>query len=180
MKLTCPGCGAVGSLELFTSDADWRAFAAAMGQVPPSIARPLVEYFAMFRPARRLLTPPRLRKLIEELLPMIRLGTVQRHGRDWLVPPAAWEAAIAQMVASRDKLKLPLKSHGYLLEILTGDAGKAEAAEETQREQQRRDRSPGDRADLRDEVEATGPRPLARAMPDIDALRRKQRERLGD
>lgn len=143
MKLTCPGCGAIGSMELFTSDADARAVAALMGQIPHTMARSLTEYLSLFRPASRVIAWSRLRKLLEELLPLIQAGAVRRHGRDWSVPPAAWQSAMDQMVHGRDKLTLPLKSHGYLLEILTADANRAEAKVETASELQRRYRPDG-------------------------------------
>lgn len=141
MRLTCPGCGAVGSLELFCSDVDARAFAASMGKVSPVLARPITEYLSLFRPAKRVLTLPRARKLLDELLPMIEAGSIRRHGRDWMVSIAAWQAALDQMVAGRDKLTLPLKTHGYLLEILAGDANRQEAQAENERERERQRRT---------------------------------------
>ena len=53
MKLTCPGCGAIGSLELFTADVDAREFAQLMGRVPPELAKPLQRYLSLFRPPRQ-------------------------------------------------------------------------------------------------------------------------------
>lgn len=46
------------------------------------------------------------------------------------------------MIAKRDKLTLPLKSHGYLLEIIAGQAGKADAAAEAGKEKSARGVTP--------------------------------------
>lgn len=135
MRLTCPGCGAHGSLELFGADADARAFAASMGELPPALAAPVREYLALFRPRQRVLTWPRARKLLAELLPDIKSERIERKGRIWPAPAAVWQSAIEQMVASRDKLTLPLKSHGYLHEIIVGLADKVEAAAERTQEE---------------------------------------------
>jgi hypothetical protein len=155
--LTCPECGAIGSLITFTSDEDAKAFAAAMGELPQQLGRPLTSYLSLFRPDKRGLTWSRARRLLAELIPLIGSSTVQRHGRTWSAPTDAWRAAMQQMVDGRDKLVLPLKSHGYLFEIVVGIANKAESIEEAKREEDRRkgsraivDRAPADRCSLVD------------------------------
>lgn len=135
MKLVCPGCGAQGSIELFTADVDARQFAALMGRVPPQLDKPVVSYLSLFRPPKRLLTWPRARKLLEELVEAIEAGAVRRRGRDWAVTPADFKTGMEQMIAKRDKLDLPLKSHAYLLEILKSGSDKAEAKAEREKEQ---------------------------------------------
>ena len=127
MKLTCPGCGAIGSLELFTADVDAREFAQLMGRVPPELAKPLQRYLSRFRPRARALAWARGRKLLGELVGAIEAGAINRHGRDWPAPAATWVTAIEVILAKRETLQLPLKSHGYLLEIISGHADKAEA-----------------------------------------------------
>jgi hypothetical protein len=46
------------------------------------------------------------------------------------------------MISKRDKLTLPLKSHGYLLEIIAGYGNKAEAKAEAQTEARRGGHTP--------------------------------------
>lgn len=135
MRLTCPGCGVHGSLELFSSDVDARAVAALMGEIPPQLAKPVTEYLSLFRPAKRVLAWRRVRKLLEELLPDIKAQRIERKGRTWLAPHVVWIRAIDEMIAGRERLTLPLKSHGYLLEVVVGAADKIEAGEERGREQ---------------------------------------------
>jgi hypothetical protein len=81
-------------------------------------------------------------KLIEELLPMIREAKIERNGRIWNAPQDYWKMALAEMIEKRDKLTLPLKSHGYLLAIIENYSNKAEAKQEAQTEAQRGGRTP--------------------------------------
>jgi hypothetical protein len=135
VRVTCPECGAFGSLITFTSDDDARAFAVVMGDLPQQLGRPLAVYLSLFRPEKRALTWSRARRLLDELQPLIKSGTVQRHKRTWSAPTDAWREAMLQMVDGRDKLTLPLKSHGYLYEIVCGLANKAESIDEAKREE---------------------------------------------
>ena len=49
---------------------------------------------------------------------MIQAGKIKRDGVECDAPVKAWIYAINQMMANRQALKLPMKSHGYLLEII--------------------------------------------------------------
>lgn len=138
MQITCPSCGAVASLDLLLAHEDARSALAAALQVSPAIATALVRYLALFRPARRQLTMDRVAKLLGELLPDLQAGRVERNGRTYAAPLANWQAAIEQMTAARDKLRLPLKNHGYLYEIVAGMGEKVEAAAERKTEETRR------------------------------------------
>lgn len=134
MKLTCPACGAVSSLDgLLQHDAARAAMAAAYALSAP-LGVALLRYMALFRPAARSLTWDRVASLTEELLPMIESGRIERNRREYAVPRESWVLGLEQIVNQRDKLTLPLKSHGYLLEILAGLAEKAEAARVSQQE----------------------------------------------
>lgn len=110
--------------------------AAVMGMTP--LGRLMLRYLALFRPAGRALAWDRARRLVEEIAPAIVSGRVERNGRGYAAPEAAWVAAIEQMLAQRDTLRLPLKSHGYLLEIVAAGAERGEAKAEAQREERRR------------------------------------------
>lgn len=143
MKLACPNCGTFGSLELFASDADARHCVQLAAKMPPALERSVFTYLGLFQPPKRVLTWKRTRKLLAELVDAIATGQVERHGRPWAAPHAAWQAAFDQMTEQRDKLTLPLKSHGYLFEIVAGGANRAEAVAEESRERLRR--APPDR-----------------------------------
>ena len=104
----------------------------------------LLRYLGLFRPPQRSLTWDRVAKLLAELQQMIAAGQIERHGRFWAAPHAVWQTALDSLF-ERQGLMLPLKTHGYLLEIIVGMANKTEASAETAEEQRRhqpRDRDP--------------------------------------
>lgn len=137
MKLTCPACGATASLDVLIGHEGARnAVITALG-LPAPLGKQLVQYVALFRPASRNLSMDRLESLLSELQPMIEAAKIERNGRIWSAPMEYWKSALEEMVNKRDKLTLPLKSHGYLFTIIEGYSSKAEAKQETQIEQQR-------------------------------------------
>lgn len=138
MQITCAACGSVTSLDACVNHEGARAALAAALQVSPQLATALVRYIGLFRPAKRQLTMDRVARLLGELLPAIQAGRIERNGITYAAPVENWREAIEQMTASRAKLRLPLKNHGYLFEILSGMGERAEAAAERSREAQRR------------------------------------------
>ena len=141
MRLTCPCCGATLSLEALLNDVAARQAVATALALPASLGPRLLRYLGLFRPAQRSLTWDRAASLLNELQPMIAAGHIRRHGRSWPVPHAAWQTAL-DAVLERQNLTLPLKSHGYLLEILAGLANTQEARHEEQTEEHRRQPRP--------------------------------------
>lgn len=138
--LACPNCGAeLDIATLFAHEADSRALARLAAVSIPLGAR-VLQYVALFTPARQRLTARKKIKLLLELLPDLERRAITHKGRDWPAPLAAWAEAIDQMLALRDagRLDLPMKGHKYLYAILTTAADKAEAAGEKERESTRR------------------------------------------
>ncbi len=132
MRLTCPACQAEMSLDAAIGrEVDGRALATFIAANVPLGAQ-LVNYIALFRPAKRRLSLARVVNLFEELQPDLQRGVINRKGRDWVAPAEVWRTAIEQVLAARDKgtLTLPLTSHGYLYEVIVGHADKAEAVAE--------------------------------------------------
>lgn len=132
MHLCCPACGFKSPIETFAADRDARHFAALMGRVPPPLADLTLRYISLFAPAKHAMTFSKGRAVLEPLVAMIEAGRITRARREWPVSLAQWEAGLQHMVESRSKLTLPLKSHGYLLEVLAGDTNKIEAQAEAQ------------------------------------------------
>ncbi len=64
-------------------------------------------------------------------------ATVERDGRTWSAPLDYWGIALDEMLEKRDRLSLPLKSHGYLIEIVCGLSNKAEGSAEQKQEASR-------------------------------------------
>jgi hypothetical protein len=134
MKTCCPACGAVASLDVLIGNEGARAAILIALKYPAPIGNLMVQYLALFRPAARQLSFDRVATLLNELLPMIAAAAIQRNGRTWSAPQDYWRLALEDIVTKRDKLTLPLKSHGYLLEIIVGYSNKAEAKAETHSE----------------------------------------------
>jgi hypothetical protein len=139
MRLSCPCCGFVADADGFLAEKDVLLAMRATLSMPAPLSGPLLQYLRMFRPEQRALTARRTCALLDELLPLIRDARVTRNGRTWAAPIEIWTAALEAMIAKRDanKLALPLKSHGYLLEIVAGIANTAEAGAERRIENER-------------------------------------------
>ena len=120
MKCKCPACGALSSLDvLIANKAASDALNAAL-LVNGELGEALIRYLGLFRPAKSALTFERVATLLNELTPMIQAQTIRRDGREFPAPTEAWIYAINQMMANRANFTLPMKSHGYLLEIIAG------------------------------------------------------------
>ncbi|MCB1826657.1 MAG: hypothetical protein KDJ54_19565 [Candidatus Competibacteraceae bacterium] len=122
MRLTCPCCGAAYSVEVLLADRDAREAVSTAFRLPPSLSERLLRYIALFRPAERALSWARAARLMAELEAMITAAQIERNGQCYPAPVDAWRVAIDQIIDMRDRnmLALPMKSHGYLLEILVG------------------------------------------------------------
>lgn len=137
VKLVCPACGATHSLEALLTDVSAREAVAAALALPAPLADRVLRYLALFRPAQRALSWDRAAKLLQELLGAVKAGHVERKGRSWAAPLELWQAALDQMLAGREQLTLPLKSHGYLFEVVAGLSSRAEARGEARQEERR-------------------------------------------
>lgn len=130
MRLTCPACGAEFTLDVLIAHEGAReALAEAMG-MDLALGKRLVAYLGLFRPAQRQLTMDRVAKILKEISPCIRAQRIERNGRTWSVPRESWAWALEEIVVKKDRLTLPLKSHGYLFEMLVAAADRIEAAAE--------------------------------------------------
>lgn len=142
MKTTCPACGAVASIDVLIGHEGAREAVMVALRLPAPLGKLLVQYITLFRPAQRQLSMDRLANLLGELQPMIDAAKIERNGRIWSAPQDYWVMALGEMLAKRDTLTLPLKSHGYLLAIIAGYSEKVEAKKEAQTEAQRRGHTP--------------------------------------
>lgn len=139
MLVKCPACNASFSLEAALAiDAGRSAVMQALA-MPAPLARPLAAYLAMFRSTGRALAFDRAEKIMAELQPMLDSQLVTRNGSTRTAPLSVWQQALERMVEHRDagKLDLPLKTHGYLLEVVFGLADKIDAKAERETEQTR-------------------------------------------
>ena len=144
MRITCPACGAEMTLDVLVAHEGARESVLMALQLPAPIGKLLVQYLAMFRPGKRQLTWDRVSVILGELQGPIGQATIERGGRSWPAPLDYWKAALEHMVQLRDsgRLQLPLKSHGYLLEVIAGMANKAEGKAEAQEHARRAGTTP--------------------------------------
>lgn len=121
MNIKCPNCGAVHSLDSLINDADASAVLKAVLEMDAELGKAAIRYIGLFRPAKSQLSWARTAKLLNELLPMIKVQEAARDGVCFPAPTEAWIHSFNETVNARDqgRLKLPLKSHGYLLEIVS-------------------------------------------------------------
>lgn len=141
MKVACPSCGSTFDLDAAVSDADARRFVDLVAGLEPRVAKPLIQYLALFRPEKTGMRWSRMLALADELMPMIREARVRRNGTVYAVPTDAWAGALSMLADRPKNLTLPLKSHGYLLEILASQAEKIAAGVERQTEANKSKRS---------------------------------------
>lgn len=120
MNVKCPNCGAVHSLDSLINDADASSVLRAVLEMDAEMGKAAIRYVGLFRPVKSQLSWARTAKLLNELMPMIKAQEAVRDGVSSQAPPEAWLHGFNETVNARDqgRLKLPLKSHGYLLEIV--------------------------------------------------------------
>ena len=126
MRLTCPCCGAAHSLDVLLADQSAREAVIAALTLPSQLGERLLRYLSLFRPRERALSWERAARLLGELNAIVATGQIERDGRVYPAPLDYWRLAIDQMLDQRERLKLPLKTHGYLFEIIVGLSQKAE------------------------------------------------------
>jgi hypothetical protein len=107
--------------------------------VASKLLRPLLSYLGLFAPATRDIRYERMATLLDELVPMIKACEVKRNGQRMTAPLDYWRQALEEVVSRGHggQIKLPLKSHGYLLECVVQMVTKAASQAETHVERQR-------------------------------------------
>ena len=125
MKTRCPCCGAENSLDALIGNDDARNAVLAVIAIGGELPKLAVQYIGLFRPAKTSLTWARTAKLLNDILPDIRRGAITRERVEYPAPAEAWLYGFRELLARRNAggLKLPLKSHGYLYEVIAGWQG---------------------------------------------------------
>ena len=133
MICRCPNCGAANSLDSLVGDAEAAEVLKMLLELDADIGKAAIRYIGLFRPAKSQLSWARTAKLLNELLPMIKAQEAARDGVCFPAPAEAWIHGFNETVNVRDqgRLKTPLKSHGYLYEILAGWVGQPSAGNQT-------------------------------------------------
>lgn len=130
MKTRCPNCGAAMSLDALLSHEAAREALTLVFQLSGALGAAVTRYLGLFRPAQRELSLDRVARLLREIVPDLQTQRIERGGTTWPAPPEAWIWAIGQAIEARDsgRLKIPLTSHGWLYEVISGWRPAAAAA----------------------------------------------------
>lgn len=121
MRTRCPACGTTLSLESLVAHDGAREALANAFRLSGGLGQAVIRYLSLFRPETRELTLDRVAKLLAEVLPDIQTQRITRAGQVFEAPAEAWVWAIEQAIAARDagRLTTPLKSHGWLYEVIS-------------------------------------------------------------
>ena len=137
LRVTCPNCCETYPIDAGFADDDGKRLAALVAGVEPVLGRAIISYLRLFKPPKSALRTTRAVKVVEDLLVLVRSGTVCRDERGGVrrpASPATWAAGIEQLLAAPGKLALPLANHHYLRAVVYGLADQADASAERQRE----------------------------------------------
>lgn len=150
MRIVCPSCCESFPIECGFADIDGKKLSALFADMEPVLGRAVLGYLRLFKPAKKQMRTVRAVRVIEELLVLVRPGSVCRDERGGLrrpAPQAIWAAAIEQMLAVPEKLQLPLSNHHYLRAIVYGLADQADATRERARDTELRTKREAPRAE---------------------------------
>ncbi len=131
IAVNCPHCQRPFDLREAREDAAWREFVAVLVTFPATVQPALLRYLELFRPAKQSqLRSSTLLTLAKELHGPVTTQSMRRNHNTYTVPHGRWAGAMEHLCNTQDKLTLPLKSNGYLLEVIAGildkEAAKAE------------------------------------------------------
>jgi hypothetical protein len=132
MKLICPACGATASAEAWANDTVCRELLAVVAELPSPVAKVMLGYLGLFRPAKSALSWRKALRIALEIKDLTGRGYVQCQGRiDRNCPTAIWAAGMEQMLAQRDRLSLPMPNHNYLRKVVYDLAERADGQQES-------------------------------------------------
>lgn len=137
MRISCPNCCESFPIDAGFADDDGKRLASLFAEMEPVLGRAVIGYMRLFRPAKTSLRTVRAIKIVQELLDLVRTGSVCRDERNGVrrpASPATWAAGIEQMLAAPGKLDLPLSNHNYLRAIVYALADQVSAQAERTRE----------------------------------------------
>ncbi|NII74228.1 hypothetical protein FHW84_002813 [Dyella sp. SG562] len=137
MHLTCPSCSDSFPIAAGFLEPDGKRFGMQLAGMEPALGRAVIEYLALFSPAKQRLRLSKAVRLVAELDALVKEGSVCRDDRAGMRRPCStsqWVNGIEQMLEKRSALTLPLANHNYLRSVVFGLAEQAGAQAEIRRE----------------------------------------------
>lgn len=139
MKLTCPSCGAIHSIDAWENDAKARQCLKLAGELPQEVSRRVIAYLALFRPAGgRGLGWGKALRLLAGLRDEV--GSAHIQWKNQVARPndaRHWAEGMDRLNQQLPK-ELPLTSHGYLKSIVYRIADDADRKSEVSHNQAER------------------------------------------
>jgi len=134
LDILCPYCRHEFPVREGRNDPDWFELVDTIHALPAEVHKPLWQYIELYRGKNRLRSSTML-KIVQHLSPMIKRATVMRGSIAYAVSPRQFARAMNYLVEQTPPtLSLPIKSNGYLLEMLASQTEKAAAKTEQQQE----------------------------------------------
>ncbi len=140
MRLTCPACGAMASLEAWANDEKIRWCLKLIAEMPGPVAINVPQYLGLFRdPAsKRGLGWAKVKRLLAELKALLDQTEIAwKHKPPRPNSARAWGLAMERLIQNPPE-RLPLTSHGYLRAIAYEMADELHAQEERRIEEERK------------------------------------------
>lgn len=136
LLITCPCCRQSFELREAREDEAWREFVTQLVSLPSSVQPAFLRYVELFRPAKHSsLRSASLLNLLTTLKPALTAQQFERGGKTYAASTERFAGAMDYLYTQQNKLVLPLKSHGYLLETIASVMDRAAAkAEQAQQE----------------------------------------------
>lgn len=138
MKLVCPSCGAVASMEAWQNDATFRYFAETLSKLPAPVMRNALPYLGLFRQGNKALPWRRALKIVSSLKELVAEDAIHWDGGETRpVTAEIWGNAIEATLTRNPK---GLKNHNYLRHVAYELAAGLASKKEKEREDARRKR----------------------------------------
>ena len=136
MLLKCPACGGICSLDAWVNQAQVSEVLKIVAGFPAEVGGDVLRYVALFRSVgneqNRGLSWKKALKLLTELKGYIQSGYVQRGSKAARPCPVEVWCEALKVVINSTSIKLPLKGHGYLLEVAYVNADNADKKREVE------------------------------------------------
>ena len=129
--LTCPACGHKSPIINMIEDQHGRAIIRLLVKLPEQLEMPLMRYLDLFKPEKQGLRWSVGYSRLQQIELQITSRRVERKGNTRAAPVELWVACLDELINNTPaSLVLPLRGHGYLLEMVFNQAEQAAAREE--------------------------------------------------
>lgn len=180
MKCRCPQCGHAAELIHFANEEAARQAVYLVAGLPKSLGQLSLRYIGLFKPTERSLSWERTLNLLKPLKADIDAAQITRHGRIWAAPEGLWHKALTSTISQAEtgKVKLPLKNHNYLYEIISSEQNSVEAKaeqaieEKRQQAQHRKSAPEPTKVEQTDEDKAAGEQAMQEVFKQLKAKRK--------